>query len=280
MVCWARCSENNADFMLIDTHCHLDATEFDLDRAAMLERARVAGVNAVVIPAVAASNFLTVQLLAHQAPSGLQASYALGIHPLYTGSAVSADLEHLEALAQTSLSDPLFIGIGEIGLDLFVPGLDLNQQIYFFEAQLGIAKRLGLPVILHVRRALDLILKRLRSAQLSGGIAHAFNGSAQQAEQFIELGFALGFGGAMTFTRALQIRRLVLSLPASAHVLETDAPDISPEWVAKQRNESAHLPQIAQVFADLRGVSLSQAIEQTGLNAVRVLPRLVRKAVT
>ncbi len=184
-------------------------------------------------------------------------------------------------------SDPRLVAVGEIGLDHFVPGLDRARQWFFYEAQLRLARDRGLPVILHVRRSADDLLKGLRRIEGAGGIAHAFNGSVVQAGAFVDRGFRLGFGGAMTFDRALRIRALARELPASVPVLETDAPDIAPHWRyrtaaqraadpgrAQARNEPAELPRMAQVLADLRGWSLAQTAQVTGANARAALPRL------
>ncbi|MFM6923666.1 MAG: TatD family hydrolase, partial [Polynucleobacter victoriensis] len=175
-----------------------------------------------------------------------------------------------------AMDDPRFVGIGEIGLDYFLPELDPHHQAFFFEAQLDLAKEFELPVILHVRRSQDAILKALRSRKIIGGIAHAFNGSFQQAEHFIKLNFVLGFGGAMTFPRALQIRRLAKELPFESLVLETDAPDIPPAWLAHQehhRNEPGELPQISSVLAEIRSSLITQTQAVCSSNALRVLPR-------
>ncbi|MCB5362983.1 TatD family hydrolase [Pusillimonas sp. CC-YST705] len=262
--------------MLIDTHCHLDAAEFDADRTEVVARAQRAGVKGIVIPAVMRANFGQVAQLAASFSGG---AYALGIHPLYVPQAQDADLQTLEQSVEQALSDPRFVGIGEIGLDFFVPELKSEamraRQTHFYTAQLAIAQRHGLPVILHVRRSQDEILKQLRRYRPVQGIAHAFNGSVQQAEQFLSLGFALGFGGAMTFERALQIRRLAANLPPTAWVLETDAPDIAPAWLPRQaRNEPAELPDIAKVMAQLRELSEQEVVQQSWQNAKRVLPRL------
>ncbi len=266
--------------MLIDTHCHLDANEFAKDRAAVIERSGEKGVGGIVIPSVARFNFDTVRKLAHSFKSG---SYALGIHPLFVPDALERDLAELESQIQQSLDDPRFVAIGEIGLDYFVPALRTSEmrekQETYYSAQLDLAQRYGLPVLLHVRRSQDILLKHLRRRPCIGGIAHAFNGSFQQAEQFIQMGFALGFGGAMTFSRALQIRRLAAQLPVEALVLETDAPDIPPAWLgqpgqASPRNEPGEVAAIAQVLAELRNASLDDIILATAANARRVLPRL------
>jgi TatD DNase family protein len=167
------------------------------------------------------------------------------------------------------------VAIGEIGLDYFVTKDNIEQQSYFFTEQLKLAKQYNLPVILHVRSAIDDVLKSLRRFELHGGIAHAFNGSFQQAEQFIALGFKLGFGGAMTYSRALKIRELASKLPLESIVLETDSPDIPPEWIGSNgRNTPLELSKIAQVLADLRQVNLSQVLDKTSANALQVLPKL------
>jgi TatD DNase family protein len=271
--------------MFIDTHAHLDAAEFDADRSRVHLRARAAGVAKCVIPAVEAANFDTVRLLAHTQ----QDAYALGIHPLYTPHATDAHLVQLDAALRAHRDDPRLVAVGEIGLDGFVPELinseALAKQQLFYKAQLKLAQQHQLPVILHVRRSADQLLKGLRDTPVVGGIAHAFNGSVQQAQAFIALGFKLGFGGALTYDRALQLRRLATELPLSAIVLETDAPDIPPHWLyttAEQRaagqpqgrNEPAELPRIAQVLADLRGISLSELAAATSANARQALPRL------
>jgi TatD DNase family protein len=271
--------------MWIDTHCHLDATEFDDDRIEVHLRALSAGVSTCVIPAVSAANFDSVRLLAHRQ----QDAYALGIHPLYTPQATDTHLIQLEAALRAQQDDPHLVAVGEIGIDGFVPELNtpdaLAKQQHFYQAQLKIAQQFQLPVILHVRRSADLLLKGLRQNPVKGGIAHAFNGSLQQAQAFIDLGFKLGFGGALTFERALQLRRLATELPLSALVLETDAPDIPPHWLyttAEQRvagqpqgrNEPAELPRIAKVLANLRGISLEEVAAVTRANARAALPRL------
>ena len=266
--------------MWTDSHCHLDAAEFDADRGAVVARARAAGVTRIVIPAVERANFDSVRRLA--ATHGF--AYALGIHPLFVARADDDDLRHLgDALAEWR-DDPLLVAVGEIGLDHFVPGLDRVRQERFYAAQLAIARGARLPVILHVRKSADSLLRQLRLIPVRGGIVHAFNGSAQQAQAFVALGFKLGFGGALTFARALQIRRLAQALPADAIVLETDAPDIPPQWLyrtaaeraagAVSRNEPAELPRIAQTLAELRGLSLPALAELTSANVRAALPGL------
>jgi TatD DNase family protein len=266
--------------MWIDSHCHLDAAEFAPDRDMVVARARAAGVAQIVLPAVAVANFAAVRALAHE--HGLV--YALGIHPLCVAQAEEADLERLQETLAAWHDDARLVAVGEIGLDHFVPGLDRARQERFYAAQLRLARAVGLPVILHVRRSADTLLKHLRRTPPAGGIAHAFNGSAQQALGFVELGLRLGFGGALTFERALQIRRLAQALPLDAIVLETDAPDIPPQWLyrtaaqraagATMRNEPAELPRIAAELARLRGIAPDALAAATRANAVAALPRL------
>lgn len=265
----------------IDTHCHLDAPEFDPDRDAVRQEARTRGVAHCVIPAVERSNWATVRELAHRHRD----SYALGIHPLYTGRAEDEDLNRLAAELEQHRADPRLVAIGEIGLDYFVAGLDPVRQERFYRAQLQLARRFDLPVILHVRRSSDKLLKGLRELPVQGGIAHAFNGSLQQAQAFIGLGFKLGFGGAMTYDRALQLRRLAAELPGDALVMETDAPDIQPHWLyttaaqradgqPQGRNAPGELPRIAEVLAQLRGQPPQALAAATTRNARAALPRL------
>ncbi|HEY8117675.1 MAG TPA: TatD family hydrolase [Methylophilaceae bacterium] len=259
--------------MLIDSHCHLDATEFDADRHAIAQSALASGVAMIVVPAVERANFNTVCGLAD---SYAHCAYALGIHPMYVDNAQPEDLQFLQDLVQSRLkTQKPPVAIGEIGLDFFVDGYKRELQEYYFSEQLKLARQFDLPVILHVRRSVDDILKFLRRIKVRGGIAHAFNGSRQQADEFAKLGFKLGFGGAMTYPRALKIRELAATLPLEAIVLETDAPDIPPEWLGHEgRNSPDQLPKIARILADLRGVDCSEVTEITTNNVLSVLPRI------
>jgi TatD DNase family protein len=278
--------DESAPLQWIDTHCHLDAREFDADRAAVVVRARTAGVTMQVLPAVAPWNFDAVRELAHEH----SLAYSLGIHPLCVGDAPDEDLDRLEQALQTHKDDPRLVAVGEIGVDLFVPGLVAirARQEHFYREQLKIARRAGLPVLVHVRRSSDAVLAGLRRIEVPGGIAHAFNGSDQQAAHFVERGFRLGFGGSLTFESALQIRRIAAAVPASALVLETDSPDIPPHWLyrtaaereaqspalAQARNEPAEVARIARSLAALRGLALADLAALTCTNALAVMPRL------
>ena len=272
----------------IDTHCHLDAPEFSADVGAVRARAAAKNVAICVIPAVEVSAFEGVRALAHAGGD----AYALGIHPLYVERAHDEDLLRLDEALTRHAGDPRLVAVGEIGLDYFVPELAApgplrERQEHFYREQLKLARRHGLPVIVHVRRSVDQVLKGLRDIGVAGGIAHAFNGSRQQADAFLGMGFKLGFGGAVTYDRATRLRALAAELPPEAIVMETDAPDIPPHWLyatAEQRaagapqgrNEPAELPRIAGEVARLRGVSSGEWAATTTANALAALPRLAR----
>lgn len=274
----------------IDTHCHLDASEFgSADAADSVRRAAAeAGVAHCLIPAVEAANWGVVRALAQRWGD----SYCLGIHPLYVPQATEADLRALSAQLRLHREDPRLVAVGEIGLDFFVPDLCTppmrEKQEFFYRAQLQLAADAGLPVVLHVRRSADRLLKYLRQTRPCAGwtgIAHAFNGSLAQAQAFIDLGFKLGFGGVLTFERALQLRRLAQTLPLDAIVLETDSPDMPPQWLyttAQARldgvpqgcNTPAEIPRIAQVLAQLRGMDVAELQAALCRNAQSALPKM------
>lgn len=255
--------------MLIDTHCHLDAPEFDEDRDVVVLAARQAGVSENVVPAVELANFSAVRACCVRY-AGCFPAY--GIHPLYAGRADDAALSRLRDWLKEQIGGGLPpVAVGEIGLDFYVAGGDAVRQTHFFSEQLKIARDFDLPVLLHVRRAVDQVLKQLRRIGVRGGIAHAFNGSRQQADEFIRRGFSLGFGGAMTFPGSSRIRELATSLPIEAIVLETDAPDMPPRWLAGSRNSPAELARIADTLAELRHLSRSAVQVATSANARAVL---------
>ena len=268
---------------LIDTHCHLDAVSLAPTSLLLELEEATKGVAHCVIPAVEVANFDTVRTLAH----ALGYSYGLGIHPLVVERTSEDDLSLLKSMLEKYQYDPRLVGIGEIGLDGFYGfgNVISEKQEFFFREQLKIARELDLPVMLHVRRAVDNVLKHLRDIPVRGGIAHAFNGSLQQAHHFIQRGFKLGFGGAVTYQRARHLRELVQTLPLDALVLETDAPDMPPHWLyvtAEQRaagivppdNIPAELPRIAALIADLRGITPEALAQATTQNAMAALPKL------
>lgn len=251
--------------MLIDTHCHLDAAEFDADRDAVYAAATAAGVGRIVVPGVTVNrNFRPKSTIADY-PACVE---AYGIHPLYVDQSSLEDLPRLRGWLQQAPP----VAVGEIGLDFYVAGLNTERQTHYFVEQLKLAREFDLPVLLHVRRAVDPVLKQLRRIGVRGGIAHAFNGSRQQADEFIKLGFVLGFGGTMTFDGSTRIHELARTLPLESIVLETDAPDIPPAWLNRGRNSPAELPRIADTLAELRGLSRNEVVAATAANARRILP--------
>jgi TatD DNase family protein len=253
---------------LIDTHCHLDVGDFDADRGQIVSRCRERGLGAIVVPAIHARGWSRLLTVCAAEPLLFP---ALGLHPVYQAEHRP---EHLDDLSQR-LARERPVAIGEIGLDFFIPDPDVAGQQACFEAQLGIAEAAGLPVLLHVRKAHDQVLATLRRRRFSqGGIAHAFNGSLQQARQYIDLGFRLGFGGVMTLERARNIRRLAVELPLDAIVLETDAPDLPPAAHYGERNSPEYLPEMLAELAALRGESPAVVAAATTANARAAIPGL------
>jgi TatD DNase family protein len=247
--------------MFVDTHCHLDAAEFGGAQSDVVRAAHAAGVNRIVVPSVARENFGIVHELCERHPC---CAPAYGIHPMYTDDAHPDDLLELREY----LARPDTVAVGEIGLDFFIDHYDRDRQEHFFVEQLKLAREFDLPVLLHIRRAQDIVLKHLRQHKVRGGIAHAFNGSRQQAEEFIRLGFKLGFGGAMTYTRATRLREFAATLPLEAIVLETDAPDIPPDFLERgQPNKPEYIPRIARTLAELRGMDIEEIARITTENA-------------
>ena len=264
---------------LIDTHCHLDFPIFDLDREVVLQEAQRLGVCAIVVPAVVEKEWLRVINLcraigssSNSANNLIQLHPALGLHPCFMSD--HSNIGDAEAALLRHLKKNKVVAIGEIGLDFF-SDIDVEsraKQLELFEMQLRVAKINDLPVLLHVRKAHDEVLKCLRQLGLSkGGIVHAFSGSEQQAAQYCELGFALGFGGSVTYERAKKLHRIIRQVPQENFVLETDAPDIPPVFAQGQRNSPVYLPRIAESVAQARGISALDVANQTTLNACRIL---------
>jgi TatD DNase family protein len=249
---------------IVDTHCHLDVSAFDPDREQVLTNARRSGVSAIVVPGIHAAGWPGLLALCGR---HVDLHPALGLHPVYLEHHRQADLAELEQ--RLARDRPL--AVGEIGVDFFVPELDRERQLRLFEAQLALARDAGLPVLLHIRKAHDQVLAALRRIRVVGGIAHAFNGSLQQAERFIELGFCLGFGGMLTFERSTRLRRLARELPLEALVLETDAPDMTVAAHRGERNSPEYLPDCLAALAEARDADPVEIAAATSANARKVL---------
>jgi len=249
---------------LVDTHCHLDLPVFDADRTSILENCRAGGVNSIVVPGVEAGGWeRLLELCAEE--QGLYP--ALGLHPVYIERHSEADLGALELILSTHRP----IAIGEIGLDFYIRDLDRRRQQALLEAQLEMARAADLPVILHVRKAHDRMLSILKRVRVRGGIAHAFNGSLQQAAEYAELGFKLGFGGMLTFERSSRLRALAKALPLESIVLETDAPDMTVVQHRGERNSPEYLPYCLAALAEIRNEPVEELARRTTANAREVL---------
>jgi len=246
--------------MLTDSHCHIDAPEFDADRAAVIARARAAGVSRQIVPAIACASWPLLRSVCAQ-HHGLFPAY--GLHPM---ALPEHRPEHLAALPDwIAREHPL--AVGECGLDFFVPGLDADAQHCYFNRQLQIAREFDLPLIIHARRAVDAVIAGIRRVGKLRGVVHSFSGSEEQARQLWQLGFYLGLGGPLTYPRANRLRRLVAAMPLEQLLLETDAPDQPNCGHQGERNEPARLREVLKVVAQLRGESEARLAEATSANA-------------
>ncbi len=253
----------NGSMEIIDTHCHLDVAAFNPDRAAVLQRARANGVVGIVVPGIEASGWDRLAALCAGEPDLFP---AFGLHPVMIDTHRDSDL----ALLESRLAGQRPLAIGEIGLDFYIRDTDRERQQALFEAQLVMARDAGLPVILHVRKAHDAVLSTLKRIRVPGGTAHAFNGSLQQARQYSELGFRLGFGGMLTYERSVKLRALAQALPLEALVLETDAPDMVVARHRGERNSPEYLPDCLTALAGVRDEAPAAVAERTTANAREV----------
>ena len=249
--------------MLVDSHSHFDAPEFDGDRDAALARARAAGVTRQVVPAVAASSWPKLREVCAQ-DAGLFAAY--GLHPMYLSEHRPAHLEDL----RTWIEREKPVAVGECGLDFFVEGLDAETQQQYFDGQLRLAREFDLPVIVHARRAVDAVIASVKRVGRLRGVVHSFSGSPEQARQLWQLGFLIGLGGPVTYERANRLRALARTMPLDYLLLETDAPDQPDAGIRGQRNEPARLPVVRDVIADLRGITADEVSQATTRNAERL----------
>ena len=249
--------------MLVDSHCHLDAGEFDRDRGEVVARARAAGVSTQVLPATHADEWPLLREAAAMAP-GLHAAY--GLHPTFLEHHIDAHLEQLREWIDRERP----VAVGECGLDFFIDGLDAAAQSHFFEAQLRIARDAGLPVIVHARRAVDQVTAAIRRIGGLRGVVHSFSGSRQQAEKLWELDFMLGLGGPVTYERASRLRKLAATMPLEHLLLETDAPDQPDAGIRGGRNEPARLRVVCETIAQLRDAPFEEIAAATAANARRL----------
>lgn len=249
--------------MLIDSHSHFDAAEFDVDRDDALARARASGVTRQIVPAVSASGWEKLRGICVPG-SGLHPAY--GLHPMYLDEHRD---EHL-ALLRGWIECERPVAVGECGLDFFVEGLDPQRQAFFFDGQLRLARDFDLPVIVHARRAVDAVLAAIRRFAPLRGVVHSFSGSADQARRLFDQGFLLGLGGPVTYERANRLRTLAREMPIESLLLETDAPDQPDAGIRGQRNEPARLPVVLGCIAELRGIAPDALAHATTVNAERL----------
>ena len=254
--------------ILVDSHSHIDVAEFDADRAAVLVRARDAGVAREIVPAIALAGFDKLRMLCRD-ESGLYPAY--GLHPMFL---TEHRPEHLDELRDW-IERERPVAVGECGLDFFVEGLDADAQRFYFRRQLELARDFDLPVILHARRALDEVIATLRSVGNSSGVVHSFSGSEEQARQLWKLGFCVGLGGPITYERARRLRGIATTMPLEFLLLETDSPDQPLHGHQGVRNEPALLREVCECIAALRGASSEEIAAATTRNAERLfgLPR-------
>ncbi len=255
--------------MLIDSHCHLDALEFDPDRAAVIARARQAGVVQQIVPAIDAASWPKLREVCTMAP-GLHPAY--GLHPLCLAAHRPRHLDQLREWI--GREQP--VAIGECGLDFFVGDLDPQAQQDYFDGQLRLAREFDLPLVVHARRAVEAVIVAIRRIGRLRGVVHSFSGSVEQARQLWHLGFLIGLGGPVTYARANRLRRLAAGMPLEHLLLETDAPDQPDARHRGQRNEPARLPTVLHAIAELRDQDPQAIAAATTQNAERLfgLPRL------
>lgn len=245
---------------LIDSHCHLDFSDFDSDRAAVIARAGQNGVTDIVVPGAFVGNWAKIHDLCVAYP---QLHPCYGLHPYWADRHNENDLEKLR---QQINSNPC-VAIGECGLDYRPQQAEREKQLYFFEAQLDIALEKKLPVVIHAVRATEAVITQLRCRPGLCGMVHSYSGSYEQALQLIDLGFYLSLGGAISYERAHKLRDTARRLPLSSLLLETDAPDQADATHQGQRNEPAYLLNVLNVLCELREETAESIAQQTSRNA-------------
>ena len=257
-----------SDIELFDTICHLDFEDFDHDRQDVIARSHQNGVRNILVPSVDAETFDRTIECCLTSPS---LHLALGLHPMFIKKHQPQDLTTLDSLLNREDAACQPIAVGEIGLDFYDKSLDREKQLLYFSKQLIIAKRAQLPVVIHNRKAHDQCLQLLTENRVPGGFVHAFNGSLEQARRYIELGFALGFGGMLTFERSRKLRELVDKLPIESVVLESDAPDMTVVQHKGQRNSPEYLPYVLAAIADIKRITPQEVAQVTSNNAKTIL---------
>ncbi len=257
-----------SDSVIIDSHCHFDFAPFSNNPAQAWIQAQQAGVKAIIIPTVGGSNWQPVIELCRQF-SGLY--YGLGIHPFFSRQHSIDVVDELTRQLTKANNDDRCVAVGECGLDFAVADVNRDQQLQWLQAQLQLANKYDLPVILHCRKAFPELLKLLRQhPPKMGGVYHGFSGSYQQATQLIDLGIKIGIGGTITYSRAQKTRATIAKLPLSTLLLETDAPDMPVFGYQGQPNRPERLVDIVTVLADIRGDTYAQIAQATTLTCTEL----------
>ncbi|MFK8082396.1 MAG: TatD family hydrolase [Granulosicoccus sp.] len=249
--------------VLIDSHVHTDNERFEQDRAAVLQSARAANIVAQIVPAVSRRRWPRIKLLCSE-HSDLFACY--GLHPCFCNEHSLSDIEELG----TWLGREHPVAVGECGLDYHTAGGDKAMQQRLFAAQLALAREFNLPIVIHAHKAVEDVIRMIRASGHSRGLIHSFNGSTQQANRLIGLGYKLSFGGAVTYERAKRLRQLVSQLPLDAILLETDAPDQPDFRHAGQRNQPAWLVEVWRNLSELREEPAEEVARATSRNAIEL----------
>jgi TatD DNase family protein len=255
--------------LLIDSHCHLDFSCFDHDRVEVLERCKKLTIETIVLPGTQANQWQK-QIELCQIHSQLR--FALGLHPYFLNHFEPAHLVTLTKLLEQYQSKVL--ALGEIGLDTHIE-VDWELQKQVFEQQLMMATERTLPVILHHRNSHNELIRILKTTKFNqGGIVHAFSGSLQEAQTYIDLGFKIGIGGGITYPRANKTRKTIAQLPLSCLVLETDAPDMPLMGKQGQRNSPEYLPEIFECLLALRKENKQEILQACSENVLLSLANL------
>ncbi|MBP6298916.1 MAG: TatD family hydrolase [Arenimonas sp.] len=248
---------------LIDSHCHLDVSEFACDLPETLKRGREVGVIAFVVPAI---NFTSWSALSELALKHAELKPAYGLHPMF--------LEHFQQSHLNALPDWLAkaecVAVGECGLDFFIADFDAPLQEMVFIEHIKLAKQFGKPLIIHARKSTERVIQLLKQYGPVKGVVHSYSGSLEQAQQLVKMGCMLGIGGPITYPRSNRIRALVKEIPLEYLLLETDAPDQPLFGEQGRRNEPMYLPKIAQAIADVKNFRFERVAEQTSENAMRL----------
>lgn len=248
---------------LIDSHAHIDDKQLAKDLPDVLARALSNGIIAQVVPATHRENWPHIQSLCNEHDE-LFACY--GLHPCFMDHHTS---EHLHDLAYW-LGRETPAAVGECGLDYSCDDVDKSAQQRLFAGQLSLAREFRLPIVIHAHKAVEDVIRMIRSSGHNHGLVHSFNGSLQQATRLIDLGYKLGFGGAVTYSRATRLQELIKAIPVESIVLETDAPYQPPSQYNGQRNEPAYITDVLRCVSEVKNLPVEELAQATTGNAIEL----------